>query len=147
MDAYVIVGDANTRKSSVLRSLTGCFNRSNRDVILAGGNVLQIYARVSSLQESKTEPQDFINEVLATGQSSVIFCLWPHANPKDPALYPNAHSYISAFTQAGWRFQASAVLGASTFQPATPRPAYFSGVPSQPINLAAQAVRQHFGWQ
>lgn len=147
MDAYVIIGDANTRKSSVLRSLTGCFNRSNRDIQLLGGSILRIYARVSSLQESETEPKDFIKEALATGQSSVVFCLWPHANPKDPVLYPAAHSYIAEFTRTGWTFQASAVLGSSTVMPATPRPAHFPRVPSQPINAAAQAVRSHFGWQ
>lgn len=147
MDAYVIIGDANTRKSSVLRSLTGCFNRSNRDIQLLSGSNLQIYARVSSLQESKTEPNDFIREAVATGQSSVVFCLWPHANPDDPSLYPAANVYIAEFVKFGWLFQASAVLGSSNFAPATPRPAHFPSVPSQPINVAAQAVRLHFGWQ
>lgn len=146
MDAYVIIGNANTRKSSVLRSLTGCFNRSNRDIQLLSKINLRIYARVSSLQESKIEPKDFIKEVVATGQSSVVFCLWPHANAYDPARYPAADVYIAEFAKAGWVFQASAVLGASTFAPATPRPAHFPNAPSQPINVAAQAVRLHFGW-
>jgi len=146
MDAFVIVGDANTRKSSIVRSLTGCFNRNIRQITVVAGGVLDIYARVSSLQESETEPQDFINEVTATGQSSVIFCLWAQANPRDPVKYPSAHAYIAAFAQAGWQFQASAVLGSSSFQPATPRPAHFPQVVTQPINVGAQAVRRHFGW-
>ncbi|MGA0569341.1 hypothetical protein ACO2Q9_01335 [Variovorax sp. VNK109] len=146
MNAFVILGDANTRKSSVLRSLTGCFNRSVRQVQLSSGSVLDIYARVSSLQESETEPQKFINEVAGTGQSSVIFCLWPHANSKNPLKYPDAHAYISAFTKAGWQFRASAVLGASPIRPATPRVAYFPTIVDQPINIGAQSVRQHFQW-
>lgn len=147
MDAYVIVGNANTRKSSVLRSLTGCFNRSIRDIIDSSGSVRQIYARVSSLQESETTPQDFIQEVSATGLTNVIFCLWPHANRKNAVLYPDAQAYITAFIQAGWQFQASAVLGTTTFQPATPCVAHFPAVTNQPINVTAQAVRSHFGWE
>ena len=149
MDAYFIVGTANTRKSSVLRSLTGCFNRNNREIALIGGGQLAIYARVSSLQESETTPQDFIIEASATGQTTTIFCLWPHAHP-DPAkaaLYPNAHAYLAKFISAGWSFQACAVLGTSTIVPATPRVGHFLNVPSLPINLGAQAVRSHFGWQ
>ena len=34
MDAYILIGNANTRKTSVTRSLTGCFNRSVRDIQL-----------------------------------------------------------------------------------------------------------------
>jgi hypothetical protein len=147
MDAYVIVGDANTRKSSVLRSLTGCFNRSIRDIILLNETAIKIYARVSSLQDSKTEPRDFITEVQKTGQKNVIFCLWPHANPNDSVLYPDASEYIATFVKVDWRFQASAVLGSSTFRPATQRSAHFTESLIKPINLTAQAVCQHFWWQ
>ena len=147
MDAYLIVGEANTRKSSVLRSLTGCFNRSNRDILLTNGKKLAIYARVASLQESKTTPTAFIIEALATGQSTVIFCLWPGPNPLNPTSFPDAAAYVQAFQQAGWLFKAGAVLGGTPYRPATPRVANFSQVPLQPINVAASAVRSHFRWQ
>lgn len=147
MDAYLIVGDANTRKSSVLRSLTGCFNRSNREILLVNQQQIDVYARVSSLQESKTTPADFIAEATATGQSTVVFCLWPGPNPDDPVSYPDAAAYVFAFQAAGWQFQASAVLGSTPFRPATPRVQVFPNTPAQPINVGAQAVRTHFGWR
>lgn len=147
MEAYVIIGDANTRKSSVLRSLTGCFNRSNRDIAIATGSILQIYARVSSLQESETTPSDFIAEVSGTGQKSVVFCLWQLPNPKDPLLYPDANSYIAALSAVGWKFHAAAVLGSASLACSVPNTAHFRNVLAQPINVSAQLVRAHFGWQ
>ena len=34
MDAYILIGNANTRKTAVVRSLSGCFNRSVREIQL-----------------------------------------------------------------------------------------------------------------
>ena len=64
MDAYILIGNLNTRKSSVVRGLTGCFNRSVRDIVPVGGkNALRLYARVGALQETRTRPEDFGAEV------------------------------------------------------------------------------------
>lgn len=146
MDAYVIIGDANTRKSSVMRSLTGCFNRSVRQIETRNSTTLDVYARVSSLQESETEPSAFLQEVLKTGQQCVVLCLWPQANPLNPSKYPDAHAYLSAFSAAGWQFRSCAILGNSGISPAIPNVARFPNVLQQPINVTAQAVRTHFGW-
>ena len=55
MDAYIIIGNPNTRKASVVRSLTGCFNRSVRDIQPLGGRQpLRLYARVGALQDART---------------------------------------------------------------------------------------------
>lgn len=145
MDAYVIIGGPNTRKSSVTRSLTGCFNRNVRNILLQNGTQIQIYARVSSLQESGTTAQDFIAEVNQTQCQSVVFCLWPTSSPSKPTAYPDATAYLSAFNAAGWNIIKVAVLGNT---PAIyPNQASCPNSQTDAINQTALAVRCHFGWQ
>lgn len=147
MNAYLIIGEPGTRKSSILRSLTGCFNRSERDIQLLNGTAINIYARVSALQESKTSPKDFINEVNKRGCPNVIFSLYPDPNPLFPILYPDAHMYIEAFEAAGWSFISTAVVGIHPISPALPNVAHFPRAVTQPINIVAKNVRAHFEWQ
>lgn len=146
MDAYVIIGGPNTRKSSVTRSLTGCFNRSVRNILLNNGAQIQIYARVSSLQESKTTAQDFISEVHQSGCQFVVFCLWSQPNPADPVQYPDASSYLAAFISAGWNIVKTAVLGQGQASSPYPQQSFSPNSQTDPINLTSQAVRSHFGW-
>jgi hypothetical protein len=146
MQAYIIIGGPHVRKSSVIRSLTGCFNRNARNIALVNGQHIQIYARVSSLQESKTTPQQFISEAQQYNCLYVVFSMWPHANPANPMLYPDAATYIQAFTAAHWQINKVAVLGQSSVPVPYPNQAFFPNSPTAPINLTAQAVRSHFGW-
>ena len=147
MDAYVIIGGPNTRKSSVTRSLTGCFNRNVRNILLNNGEIIKIYARVSALQESKTTAQDFIAEVNQSGCQSVIFCLCPQPNPTDPTKYPDASTYVSTFRAAGWNIVRAAVLGQGRPSLLCPQQAFLPNSQVDPINQTAQAVRLHFGWR
>lgn len=147
MKAYLIIGEPETRKSSLLRSLTGCFNRSERDIQLLDGSSIRIYARVSALQETKTSPKDFINEVNKRGCPYVLFSLLPDPNPLFPIPYPDAQLYIDLFEEAGWSFVKTAVLGTHPISPALPNVAHFPRAPSLPINLVAKNVRTHFEWQ
>lgn len=147
MNAYLIIGEPNTRKSSLLRSLTGCFNRSDRDIQLTDGTSISIYARVSSLQESKTTAKDFITEVQKRGCANVVFCLQPDPNPVFPMLYPDAQLYISAFEEAGWSFAKTAVVGIHPISPMLPHVARFPRAATLPINVLAKNIRTHFDWQ
>lgn len=145
MDAYVVIGDPNTRKSSVIRSLTGCFNRSRRTILLQNGTQILIYARVSSLQEFETTAQEFIAEATHTNCQTVIFCLWPTENQIDPISYPNATAYLAEFIAAGWNIVHVAILGAT---PAIyPNQASFPNSQSDPINQTAQSIRTFFKWK
>jgi len=147
MDAYFVIGNQNTRKSSVVRSLTGCFNRNVRDILPAtGGPALQLYARVGSLQESKTTAEDFVLEVARKRCNAVLCGLWPSANPLEPLAYPDAQAYLAHFRAAGWVIQRIAVLGQNGGGVRSPRLRQFPQAPTDPINRTAQQVRQHFGW-
>ena len=129
MDLYLVVGNPNTRKASVVRSLTGCFNRSVRDIQPLGGKpLLRLYARVGTLQDSRSAPADFIAEAARMRCNAVLCCL-------------------AAFKAAGWRICSIAVLGQNGGGVRSPNLLQFPQAPVAPINQTARAVRAHFGWE
>jgi hypothetical protein len=147
MDLYVIVGNPRTRKASVVRSLTGCFNRSVRDIqMLSGQQPLRLYARVGALQDTHAGPDDLLAEVARARCDAVLCALAPAAHPQRPADYPDAPAYLSAFAAAGWRLRAVAVLGQNGGGVRGAKVRQFALASTQPINATAQAVRAHFGW-
>ena len=147
MDAYILIGNPNTRKSSVVRGLTGCFNRSVRDILPVGGkNALRLYARVGALQETRTRPEDFRAEVEKTRCAAVLCCLAPSAHPNHPGLYPDAQAYLARFKAEGWRIRSIAVLGQNGGGVRFANLLQLPLAPTAPINVTVQAVRAHFGW-
>ena len=142
MDLYLVVGNPNTRRASLVRSLTGCFNRSVRDIeLLSGKKALRVYARVGSLQETKTSPEDFLTEVAATRCEAVLCCLAPNAHPSLPARLPSVQAYLEYFREVGWRVRGIAVLGQNTGGLKSPSLMQFPQSGTVPINLTACAVR------
>ena len=147
MDAYIIIGNPNTRKASVVRSLTGCFNRNLRDIAVPGTKApLRLYARVGALQETRTRPEDFIAEVAGKRCQAVLCCLSPSAHAREPMLFPDAPSYLNQLTAAGWRLRSIAVLGQNTGGVRAQNLQQFIQAGIAPINATAAAVRAHFGW-
>lgn len=147
MDAYLLIGNPNTRKSSLLRALTGCFNRSVRDIETLEGEVLRLYVRVAALQASRATAEDFADEARRSRCGAVAFSLWPGANPLDAQRLPDAPTYVDRLRAAGFRFQRIAVLGAHPLQLRMQGVERFPKVLVQPINATAHAIRQHFGWR
>jgi hypothetical protein len=148
MDAYIVIGNPNTRKASLVRCLTGCFNRSVRDIQPLGGRTpLRLYARVGSLQDTRATPEDFIAEAGRARCNAVLCCLAPSANPDHAERYPDAAAYLAAFKAAGWRVRAIAVLGQNGGGVRSPNLMPFPQAPVAPINHTARAVRAHFGWE
>ena len=148
MDAFIVIGNPNTRKASVVRSLTGCFNRSVRDILPLGGKQpLRLYARVGSLQDTRSAPEDFVAEVARARCNAVLCCLAPTANPDHAERYPDPPAYLAAFKAAGWRIRAIAVLGQNGGGVRSPNLMQFAQAPIAPINQTARAVRAHFGWE
>jgi hypothetical protein len=148
MDTYIVIGNPNTRKASVVRSLSGCFNRSVRDILPLGGKpLLRLYARVGSLQDTKAGPEDFVAEVARARCNAVLCCMGPTANPDHPERFPDAAAYLAAFKAAGWRIRAIAVLGQNGGGVRSPNLMQFPQAPIAPINQTARAVRLHFGWE
>jgi hypothetical protein len=148
MDAFIIIGNPNTRKSSVVRSLTGCFNRSVRDVLPRGAkSPLRIYARVGALQETRTGIEAFVAEVGSSRCGAVLCCLLPSAHPNHLVEFPAALAYLAGFKAAGWRIRSVAVLGQDDGGARSPVLRQFTQAPTAPINVTARDVRLHFGWE
>ena len=148
MDLYVIIGNPNTRKSSLIRSLTGCFNRSLRDIQpVDGKTALRLYARVGSLQDTRTTPQAFAEEVARVRCDAVLCALAPTAYPHQAALYPDAVAYLAHFKSEAWRLRSIAVLGQNAGDVRSPVLRQFAQATTWPINTTARAVRAHFGWE
>ncbi|MBZ8141096.1 hypothetical protein CLD22_14435 [Rubrivivax gelatinosus] len=147
MDAYVLIGNPNTRKSTIVRSLTGCFNRSLRDIQpVSGGPVLRLYARAGALQETRTTPEDFERELAGRRCTATLFCLLPLANPNDAAGLPDAQTYLEHLRGAGWRLKSIALLGQNPGGLRGAAMRQFPQAPTEPINVTAHQVRTHFGW-
>ena len=148
MDLYLVVGNPNTRKSSLIRSLTGCFNRSVRDILPTGGKApLRLYARVGSLQDTRTTPKDFMAEAGRMRCAAVLCCLTPNANPNHREQCPDAASYLAHFSAEGWHLRAVVVLGQDAGGLRSPRLLQLAQSGTVPINVTARAVRVHFGWE
>jgi len=148
MDVYAIVGNTHTRKASVVRSLTGCFNRSLRDIeTVSGGPALKVYARAGALQDARTPPAVFVAEASARRCEAVLVCLSPSASLLHPAELPAARAYLALFRDAGWIVKSIAVLGQNAGGLRSPVLRQFPYAPTVPINVTAHAVRTHFGWR
>jgi hypothetical protein len=148
MDAYIVIGNTNTRKSSLIRSLSGCFNRSVRDIrVIRNDLQFRLYARVGALQETKTTAAAFIEEVARARCEAALFCLWPAQSPIEPARFPDAQDYLAHFAAAGWETRSIAVLGQSTGGIRSPKLRQFAQASTDPINVTAAQVRAHFGWR
>jgi hypothetical protein len=147
MDAYILIGNANTRKTSVVRSLTGCFNRSVREIQLQGSQRPQrFYARVGTLQVTRTTIDEFLQEVSRSRCEAVVFCLSPTAHNTDKETFPDAQTYVAALRERGWRIKGVAVLGQDGGGVRAPNLRQYILAPTQPINVTARDVRAQFGW-
>ena len=147
MDAYLIIGNANTRKASLLRSLTGCFNRSVRDIQIQGTKgPTRFYARVGALQQTHTSVEDFIAEAQRVRCQAVVFCLLPAGLPGGVSMALDAQSYAAGFRAAGWRIRAVAVLGQNSGGVRAPNLRQYPQAPVAPVNVTAREVRAQFGW-
>jgi hypothetical protein len=147
VDAYIVIGNPNTRRASLIRSLTGCFNRSVRDIALRDGKaVIRLYARAGSLQETRATAADFIAEAGKSRCAAVLCCLSPDQSSSHADLYPPAQDYLAAFESAGWKLRAIAVLGQNAGGVRGPLLRQFPLAPTAPINLTSRAVLDHFGW-
>lgn len=147
MDAYVIIGAPATRKSTLIRCLTGCYNRNIRDILLTNGRSIQVYAVTNSLQASHVTSQELMKESTRTRCQAVLFGLWPKAHPASPIKYPDALTYLNDFVIDGWNVKKVVVLDNTDhhiYQQfdvlAIPKST------KDPVNKSAKVVREFFSW-
>lgn len=147
MDAYLIIGNSNTRKASLVRSLTGCFNRSVRDIQIQGVRTpVRFYARIGTLQDTRTSVEEFVAEVGRARCQAVIFCLSPSTGQGTGTTAQDAQAYVTGFKAAGWRIKAVAVLGQNAGGVRAGNQRQYPQAPTAAINVTAREVRAQFGW-
>lgn len=151
MDAYIIIGNGGVGKSSLVRALTGVRNTDRR--LMASVNVpnFLLWAKDSSLQESRVAPGKFIADAVAQGVDATLCTLWPRSAISKGIVYPDASGYIQDFQAAGWNVQPVVLLddGVSILSlalPATVISRGFSNLRSTPFNSLAASVRTYWGW-
>jgi hypothetical protein len=146
MDTYILIGNANTRKTSVIRSLSGCFNRSVRDIQLQSGKPVRFYARVGALQNTRTTLDEFVQEANRARCEAVLFSLLPNAVHTDLMDYPDAQTYVAGLREQGWRIKGVAVLGQDGGGVRAPNLRQYVQAPTAPVNATARDLRAQFGW-
>lgn len=147
MDAYLIIGHGNQRKSSTIRALTGVCQKDIFEIATNGGNILQTYIQIQSLQEASIAPQQFISEVSNSNCDSVLTSLRVGSMKN---VYPYCVSYIQAFQNAGWNIRGIVVLGLSNLPhgynlpQGVPVPIFIGNI--LPTNQIASIVRNQWNW-
>lgn len=147
MDAYVIVGEENSGKSSVTRCLTGSGRSRTRLIATVSVNI-KVYVHLMSLHEDpkhRKTPADFEQRVEEEDCDAVLFSLWPHSGNG----CPDADTYLRYFVGRGWNIVRVACLGIPVSRITTPLPSgsirTFPTVEPTPVNIVAAKVRRHFG--
>jgi hypothetical protein len=148
---WIILGKQNTRKGSVIRSLTGLGQSNWCEVTLLSGQRLRLWAQVASLNEGRNPSKDFVASCLADSQSplqSWYNVLLPlRLDLGNPGHEPE--DYIAEFVRAEAWIESIITLGESTRRWVPDIGAPYADVSdvSAPTNEIGAKVRQFWGWR
>ena len=152
---FILLGNQNTRKSSTIRALTGIYRESYYLVETYPGQIM-VYAKSSSLQESRVQPQDFIVKMTKAKYDSALIALWIHdhhyTNPATglTEYFPIGSDYIAAFINANLIIQELVVLGASQLATPLPKncpsPHFVAGSATLAANEISCTIRHWWNW-
>jgi hypothetical protein len=150
VDAYIVMGNPNTRKSSLIRALTGADRGREWDISTNRG-VITAHVEVSALQESETQPHEFVDKLITTDIQNVLVPLWIREKRKRSGPdYPNGQAYIQHFVDVGWSINTVVVLGIDALPyniPVNNVDVNFIGDPRDiPSHEIASHVRELWGW-
>jgi hypothetical protein len=152
MDAYVLIGEDETGKSSITRSLTGvargsAANKMSR-VIATLTVKIRVYVHLTSLQEDKINPERFAEMVSKQKDcQAVLFSL----RLSGARGCPDADTYLQHFIGEGWNIVRVACLDVPVSRITTSLPsgtirAFPAITDTTTVNEVAAQVRSHFEW-
>ena len=166
MNVYIIVGEKNTRKSTIARCLCGCSYSHDlwRDIEDSNGNQFELFVeRNSSLQEETgILPQDFVNKINkgiphngnTVVPTDILVLLRVQKVSDGGSNFPDAQTYINHFeSQPNWTTKALILLDQPASQ-TTPFPSSNQKpivimephIKTDPINKTAADIRSKLGW-
>jgi len=130
-----VIGEANTRKSSTIRALTGAgkSRQSNWNVTYTNG-MHSTYVQLHGLQEAGRTEHQFITDVQKAGANYVITALRARGRMHGTTFFNDAATYLVAFQNAGWTILPIAELVCIGRQPESTLATYNSRLP--PIHAA-----------
>ncbi|HCH5095915.1 hypothetical protein NDJ85_22635 [Vibrio parahaemolyticus] len=151
---HIVIGDSDTRKSSLIRALTGAGqgqSRKDLEVEKANGTISTIHVMQSALQENYKPqlPQQYINFVNQHSTDEFLFSLRVTNVVANGVTYPDAIDYIHQFKQAGFSIASVALLGHSANKLNLSQCGNVVQQPQShgtPTNKTASQVRQTWGW-
>jgi hypothetical protein len=146
VEAYVILGEHDVRKSSSVRALTGAGSRGQRTVATNVGNI-DVWTEIRALQENSITSAKFITTVINSGDQYTLF---PLRISQHRGFHGGAN-YIQDFINAGWTILHVVLLGAAAVQgglpPGTPNPNIVPQSRVTPANQIAAQIRAWWAWQ
>jgi hypothetical protein len=150
-NAYIIMGDANSRKSSTIRALTGKFKRGPYDIKLTDGSNIPVYVQIRALQEAEETSQDFIRMISSQNCIHVILSLRIESvTSSDMTEFHDGGTYIQDFINANWNIRNIFVFGSGRLPyglPAqSPTPIFFPNSRTTPANELASNIRNILHW-
>ncbi|MFA5032894.1 MAG: hypothetical protein WC614_07735 [bacterium] len=141
-DIYIIMGTNNTRKSSVVRALTGVCQRGIYQISTRSGDI-DVFVQISALQEAGILPNQFTNEIKGIVCGAVLVPL--HVGGKNNGL-----QYINAFVTAGWNIKHISLFGITALPYPLPSgicsPFPISTTRTDPANKTASVLRNNWMW-
>ncbi|NIA11973.1 MAG: hypothetical protein GWP10_20195 [Nitrospiraceae bacterium] len=146
INAFIIMGNENSRKSSTIRALTGAYNKGIYKVATRSGNI-NIFVQISSLQESKLSPTEFINSIKNQEVQNVLVPLWISEKNNN---FPSGCNYIHDFQGANWNIKGRVVLGTRNLPCELPtnviQPEFIPNSTILPANEIASKIRNWWNW-
>ena len=144
---YIVIGNGNTRKSSLIRALSGVANRGKYEIEDSSSIKNEFFIQVRSLQEANISPPDFITEMQNSNVSHILAALRINTLNSQP----NGASYINAFINTtGWNISGIIKMGGGiiTGLPAgCTAPVQINNTNSRAANEMASSVRQTWLWK
>jgi hypothetical protein len=150
---FVVLGDNGTRKSSLVRALSGVGRRTVVDLAFHGGDE-KTHVEVRSGQESGLTPQAFTAlidaQLVRWPILNVLVPFWVTGGHMKGTTYPGGNDYIDAIIHRGWPIAEIIVLGqpALPFQlpHGAPTPRFIPNSATSPANNTASQVRSWWHW-
>jgi len=151
MIVYVLVGEANDRKSSTIRALTGCGfaspsrSRKNWDVAF-GARIHSCYVLTSALQEAGVTKDRIVQEIESSNASVAIIPLRNRGKIRARKPFPDADDYVRSFMSKGWSVHVASMCKQSSltvkkFTSVTP----VANAANKPANANAALLRKAWG--
>lgn len=100
INVYVVIGQARTGKSTLIRKLSGAYFRGKYNIQDSENKPHEFFVQIRSLQEATLEPDKFIKEMEMGEIKNVLVAL-----RKTSRKYLDGCDIVDAFDRAGWKIK------------------------------------------